>query len=72
MNRPANIFGLLAISVVIVAAAVLLSRSLSEPQRAGTSGAVSASSSSSETSYTPCGSCDARHERLKKDRSGKD
>ncbi len=35
-------------------------------------GATGSGSSSSGTLYVPCGSCDARHQRLKKGRSGKD
>ena len=72
MKSRATIIGLLAISVVIVAAIMFLSRSSSEPQGGVVSGAVSGNSVPGETPYVPCGSCDARHNRLKKGRSVED
>lgn len=66
MSRRAAAFGLLAIAVMIVAAIVFLSGALNEhPGAAPPGGSVS-----SETPYVPCTSCDARHQRLGKDRSG--
>ena len=72
MSRRAAVFGLLAIAVMIVAAVVFLSGRLSENPTAAPPGAAGGDSSSSEPSYVPCGSCDARHQRLEKDRSGED
>jgi hypothetical protein len=72
VKNRATIIGLLAISVVIVAAIMFHSRSSSDPQGGVMSGAASGSSVPGETSYVPCGSCDARHNRLKKGRSGED
>lgn len=72
MKNRATIIGLLAISVVVVAAIMFLSRSSSEPQGGVASVAASGSSVPGETPYVPCGSCDARHNRLKKGRSGED
>ncbi len=69
MNRRAAMFGLLAMAVMIVAAMVFFSGSSSEPAGAVPPGG---DSSSSATPYVPCNSCDARHQRLEKERSGKD
>ncbi len=72
MNRRVAVFGLLAIAVMIVAAVVFLSGRLSEHPAAAPPGAAGGDSSSSATPYVPCNSCDARHQRLEKERSGKD
>ncbi len=69
MNRRVAVFGLLAIAVMIVAAVVFLSGRLSEHPAAAPPGG---DSSSSTTPYVPCNSCDARHQRLMEERSGKD
>jgi hypothetical protein len=63
MRRQTAIFGLLAIAAMVVAAIVSGAVLLNEPTPTAPSG---------ETSYVPCASCDARHQRLGKDRSGKD
>ncbi len=72
MSLRAAVFGLLAIAVMIVATIVFLSGTLNEPPGAVPPDAAGGGSSSSGTLYVPCGSCDARHQRLKKGRSGKD
>jgi hypothetical protein len=69
MNRRTAVFGLLAIAVMIVAAVVFLSGRLSEHPAAAPPGG---DSSSSAAPYVPCNSCDARHQRLEKERSGTD
>ncbi len=69
MSRRNAVFGLLAIAAMIVAAMFFLSGTSSEHPGAVASGAVGGGSSSSETPYVPCSSCDARHQRLQEDRS---
>ncbi len=72
MSFRATVFGLLAIAVMIVATIVFLSGTSNEQPEAVPPGAAGGGSSSSGTLYVPCSSCDARHRRLKKGRSGKD
>ena len=72
MSRRAAVFGLLAIAVMIVAAVVFLSGRLSEHPAAAPPGAAGGDSSSSATPFGPCNCCDARHQRLMEERSGKD
>ena len=63
MSRRAAVFGLLAIAAMIVAGFVLRAGMLNERPPTTPPGAAS---------YVPCASCDARHQRLQKDRSGKE
>ncbi len=63
MSRRASVSGLLAIAAMIAAAIVF---------RAGLLNERTATTPSGATSYVPCASCDARHQRLGKDQSGKD
>ena len=63
MSRRVGVFGLLAIAVMVAAVMVLLSGRLSERTATAPPG---------EISYVPCSSCDARHQRLQQERSGKD
>jgi hypothetical protein len=72
MSRQAAVLGLLAVVVMIVATTAFLSVTLNERPEAKLTGTAGGGSSSSGTLDVPCGSCDARHQRLKKDRSGKD
>ncbi len=65
MRRQTAIFGLLAIAAMVVAAIVSGAVLLNEPTPTAPSGET-------ETSYVPCASCDARHQRLGKDLSGND
>jgi hypothetical protein len=63
MSRRVAVFGLLAIAVMIVAGIVFRAGMLNERRATTPPGA---------TSYVPCASCDARHQRLQKDRPGKE
>jgi hypothetical protein len=63
MSRRTAVFGLLAIAAMIVAGFVLRAGMLNERPAEVAPGA---------TSDVPCASCDARHQRLQKDRSGKE
>lgn len=68
MSRRTAVIGLLAITAMIVAAMVFLLGSLDDHPGTLPSGA----SSSSEAPYVPCASCDARHQRLGRNRPGED
>jgi len=63
MRRRTAVFGLLAMAAMVAAAIVFGAGMLDERTPTAPSG---------ETSYAPCASCDARHQRLGKDRSGTD
>ena len=68
MRRRTAVFGLLAIAAMVAAALVFLSGGLSDPPPGPAGGA----SAAGETWYIPCGSCDARHQRLANDPPGND
>ena len=68
MRRRTAVSGLLAIAAMVAAALAFLSGGLSEPPP----GAAGGGSAPGETSYIPCASCDARHQRLANDPPGND
>ncbi len=72
MSRRVAVLGLLSMSVMIAVTIVFLSGVLSEHPGDVAPGGAGGGSSSGATLDAPCGSCDARHQRLGKDQSGKD